>query len=263
MPAANQSLEELLVAISRCPEVSQVQSCKTHPCAAIVGTQDAASFQLPEPWRGHVDSAPILFISSNPSISGKRTFPPQEWPDSKVVAYYRDAFDENALDGAYQIDRKLGFQNTNKFWGAVRTRASEILGRYREQVTPGRDFAITNMVHCKSIGERGVRQALSLCSCRWLEPILKHSAAKVVVVLGKPAKEVLVRRYEKLDSERNFHSQIPLSDRERIVVFLPHPNARQKRKVRDHIAKEELQQLREFLQKPLNDGQSESGLEAQ
>jgi hypothetical protein len=40
-------------------------------CRDVILTQDVPSlekFQVPEPWCGDLESAPILFVSSNPSI---------------------------------------------------------------------------------------------------------------------------------------------------------------------------------------------------
>ena len=246
MPAASQSLEELLVAISGCDEVPKARSSEAHPCSAIVGTQDAASFQSPEPWRGHIDSAPILFISSNPSIGRgeDEAFPPEGWSDRQVVNYYQRCFDEDYLS-SHRIDTSdQAHFGGNKFWGKLWRWASKIFGRDREQVTPGQDFAITNIVHCKSRDADPARQALEHCLDRWpLEQILKHSAAKVVVVLGNLAKQACSQAWT-LDPTQRFHQQVSLSGRKRLVVFLPlHPN----HNVIPHITEEQLQKLREFL----------------
>jgi hypothetical protein len=82
-----------------------VQCCleqpeQSHPCAELVRSQGAvtlADFQLPEPWSGPIATAPILFVSSNPSIS--RSDPPSDldeeyptwsatWPDTSVVDFF-------------------------------------------------------------------------------------------------------------------------------------------------------------------------------
>jgi hypothetical protein len=45
-----------------------------HHCSTIVRDQETptADFQLLEPWVGHIEDAPLLFISSNPSIGDDR-----------------------------------------------------------------------------------------------------------------------------------------------------------------------------------------------
>lgn len=72
-----------LLEVARCPILEQCLEAAqpSHPCAGVVLTQWSdvspteriatwrARHQLPEPWRGRINVAPILFVSSNPSIS--------------------------------------------------------------------------------------------------------------------------------------------------------------------------------------------------
>jgi hypothetical protein len=72
-----------LLAVARCPIVEECLEAAepAHPCAKLVLTQwDGvpageriatwrSRHELPEPWRGRIELAPILFVSSNPSIS--------------------------------------------------------------------------------------------------------------------------------------------------------------------------------------------------
>jgi hypothetical protein len=47
------------------------------PCREIVCSQGAQTwdqFQSPEPWNGFIKSAPILYVSSNPSISESENY---------------------------------------------------------------------------------------------------------------------------------------------------------------------------------------------
>jgi hypothetical protein len=80
---------DLLLEIVRCPNV---QACladpeKKHPCRKIVqsqGEKAAEHFQVPEPWSGHLETAPILFLSSNPSISQDEEYPRFGWGDELI-----------------------------------------------------------------------------------------------------------------------------------------------------------------------------------
>lgn len=228
---------QLLLAINRCPEVSKSRSTPNHPCSQIVGSQQAGAFQSPEPWRGHIETAPILFISSNPSISGEVTFPPIDWTDKEIIDHYQGCFDKG-VPGPYQIDAKAF--NRVPFWREVRGRATEILGRV---AVPGTDFALTELVHCKSRREYGVGEALSLCTRNWLEPVLEQSCAKVLVVLGKHA-ETACSGLWRLDSRRKVHLSVPLYGSDRAIVFLPHPNARQKRNLGSQATEREQLRIR-------------------
>ncbi|MGJ0493228.1 hypothetical protein [Methylobacter sp.] len=75
----NPEVSKLLLEIARCPNVQKCynESTKYHPCSSIVLTQNVAldAFHLPEPWNGEIDTAPILFISSNPSININEIYP--------------------------------------------------------------------------------------------------------------------------------------------------------------------------------------------
>jgi len=81
VPHGSDATARHLVTIARCPNLAACLDggVPGHPCAAIVLNQwDGVSreerlgrwreaHQLPEPWDGHLETAPILFVSSNPS----------------------------------------------------------------------------------------------------------------------------------------------------------------------------------------------------
>ena len=112
---------ELLLKITRCPEIVEARANGSHPCARIVGIQSADTFQTPEPWRGRIETAPILFVSSNPnidsSIQGKEPFPPPSWTDDQIIDHYRRCFDQDAgVPGAIP-EREY---NSVAFWREAR-----------------------------------------------------------------------------------------------------------------------------------------------
>ena len=228
--------DELLVAIVRCPEIDRARADSRHPCADIVGWQKA-DFQAPEPWRGRIDSAPILFLSSNPSIDENERSRVSSKTDAEIIEYYQRSFDSDAghiSASAY---------NSVAFWRGVRARAAELLGR---DAAPGVDFALTELVHCKSRGEQGVARAHLTCAGRWLDPVLGVSGASVVVLLGRQARDHCVARW-KLDKGWSVYWDVATPGRERAVVVLPHPNARGKRKVGDLVGADDLQKLRALV----------------
>ena len=57
----------------------------------------------------------------------------------------------------------------------------------RGKARPGEDFALSEVVHCKSKKEEGVASALSTCSGRYLNELLSCSGALVIVLVGKKA----------------------------------------------------------------------------
>ena len=229
--------DELLLAITRCPKIAKAWNNAGHPCRKIVCSQPAEGFHPPEPWRGHIDTAPILFLSSNPSIDENDRFRASSSTDAKIIDYYQRNFDRDAnhiSPSAY---------NSVPFWTAVRARATEIIGR---SATPGADFALTELVHCKSTGEQGVAEAHQICARRWLDLVLQASGADIIVLLGRQARDHCVARW-KLDKGQPAYFGETIGGRQRAVVILPHPNARGKRKVADCVGTKELERLRALL----------------
>ena len=190
---------ELLLSVARCPVAEHCLADGKHPCAKIVGSQGVGSiaeFQSPEPWSGHIATAPILFVSSNPSIgpTAFHEYPRASWTDESITEYFEFRFGGKPLssveDGIY--NRLPGAPRTGRtaFWVQVRARAAELLETTPANVKPGKDYALTEVVRCKSVKQYGVAEALSTCTQMYLKPTLDASAATVVVVLGKCARQI-------------------------------------------------------------------------
>lgn len=242
----------LLHEIARC---SNVESCiqnasVQHPCRSIVSFQRNSTldeYQIPEPWSGHIDKAPILFLSSNPSIGSDEDYPRWSWSDIAIDDYFNNRFGSGQKawikHGTKTLLKDGSYSKVVRFWAAVRLRAIELLER---QVEPGSDYAITEIVHCKSWKEIGVIEAEKECVSKYLKKVLEIAAAKVVVVLGTRAKEAIINEF-------NISRGIAVSDptqignKERLITFLPHPNARTVRSFTKCLKDEELQTLRSFL----------------
>lgn len=93
----------LIEQITHCPEVDAVwQGEAGHPCRKIVLTQSTSSeeFQVPEPWAGHLSQAPLLFISSNPSISDDEPYPRWSDPADERVDFFDNRFGPGPQPGA-------------------------------------------------------------------------------------------------------------------------------------------------------------------
>ena len=208
---------------------------RPHPaCACVAAVQDgrvAGQRQVPEPWRGSLD-APILFVSSNPSLDFADDSPTlHQWntDQARCEAYFERGFPSNGFPRTRLHTGDLS-PSWVRFWASCRARAAELLDLPRAQVKPGTHFALTELVHCKSRDETGVDKAAPECIRRhWLDDPSPGSpnrglstlhGAALVIALGKVAHDALHIRPGKLHRDRGHRGQDVL------MIALPHPNAR-------------------------------------
>lgn len=225
----------LALSVARCPQVPLARANPDHDCHTIVTLQpeDPATWQVPEPWAGNLTGGQIIFISSNPSINEAEEYPRGDWPDEKIADFVTHRFshgwvspDDRVLlrDGTYHPDRV-------QYWLRIRQRAEELLGRPAD---PAVDYAMTEVVHCKSRRERGVARAATLCASLHLKRIIAASPAALVVVVGSKARDELRPLW---DLPEDFGSRETLGVHEwanliplalgrsggRVIAYLPHP----------------------------------------
>ena len=99
---------------------------------------------------------------------------------------------------------------------------------------------MTEVVHCKSKSEVGVRDAAAECAARWLPQVLGASGAKLIVGLGTIARTALEEHLQARGSQ--------VVEREgRVFAFLPHPNARVRRRFQDVLDESHLEVVRARL----------------
>jgi uracil-DNA glycosylase len=218
------SVRGVFVSITHCPNIALALKDNSHPCSAIVRSQHVPEneFQLPEPWRGQIDNARILFVSSNPSIGDDR-YALSSSADEQVWESQHLAFGGGSrpyiLDGIRTTKTDGSPLTVVRYWSSIRARARELL----PNAVPGEDYAVTEVVHCKSVDEIGVHEAALTCYSLHASNVFSVSPARVVVVLGKFAREAL------LGAGADFPRlplDLELGGRTRTVLFLPHPNAR-------------------------------------
>lgn len=148
------SADTLLLEIARRRNVSRALESIHHPCSPVVAAQrttELAELQLPEPWNGQIETAPILFVSWNPSWNPNETFPTSAWADERIISFFRTRFEHT--DQASQT------------WREMQGIATHLLGRTSR---PGVDYAVTDAVRCKSQKGIGANAALSECSALYL-----------------------------------------------------------------------------------------------
>lgn len=210
-----QPTAELLINIARCKGSSA--------CNDIIKTQRLCDkeFQVPEPWRGDIAKAKLLFVSSNPSVNHKDDSPTASCPDEEIVAYFQKGFIPQFPKIAFK-DGHISDHHV-RFWASCRARAAELLNCKNVEIKPGMDFAMTEVVHCKSTGERGVTKAMPECISRHFEATMMAAEASVIVVLGKSALSAFKPYFPALETVPQHATWM---GRNRHIVYLPHPNAR-------------------------------------
>ncbi|MBI1819542.1 MAG: hypothetical protein HYR81_04370 [Nitrospirae bacterium] len=251
---------DLLHKIINCKNI-ECKSNSKHPCHKIVDSQKKQPFHVPEPWNGKLESAPILFISSNPSITPLEDYPCEnkKWDTESISDFFYNRFNgvneaekpwvENGLyplltDGTYR-------KAYSRFWASVRCRAAELKGISKEKIQPGIDYAISEVVHCKSKDEKGVKAALDECSNRYLEQIIARSGAKVIVCLGVPASQSVRKQICPKNSSTLYYGPVKIGKRMRHFVFLPHPNARKSKTFVKCLSRQKREHLRRVLRKDI------------
>jgi hypothetical protein len=166
----------VLLEVVNCPVANPENHVGTsRPCSRIVLAQEAkvrADFQLPEPWRGDIQHAPLLFVSSNPGFSPDGD--PPRWGDSEsdIIEYYGvQGFPTTFPYGRTRNgDRR---PRPVRFWEQIAQVATELYRRDDGwKPSPGVDFALTEVVHCKAKNQVGVKKAVKYCHGRHLTPSL-------------------------------------------------------------------------------------------
>ena len=102
------------------------------------------------------------------------------------------------------------------------------------------------MVHCKSRKREGVKSAAKTCSKKWLERIIRLSSAKVLLVLGDEAGE-MIGGFLDLDESYISHRYLDYAGSNRWILFVPAPGSSKPRKIDEILSENELLELREWI----------------
>jgi hypothetical protein len=208
----------------------------------------AAQHHLPEPWVGRLEVAPLLFLSSNPSINPDEDFPTSAWPNASISSYFQDRFQSGAvLDGVRFRRQEGSYGPPNAYWTEIKNRATELFGR---TVVAGIDYALTEVVHCKSRGNFGVADALKTCAPEHLVRVLERSVAKTVICNGKWARLGLQRVFGIALECPSLVGPILLAGRPRMVLAIAAPGSSGPRKLDKVLTAQQLTTLRRFTLGP-------------
>lgn len=233
----------LALKIARCPEIAACVTEPAHPCQQVVRVQGPPlrpGRHVPEAWSGGLETARVLYLSSNPSISEAgdsnsggtvEDYPLTEWPDDRIAEFITRRFDQTLPLPWATEDRFRRADGTmsNKrvpYWREARKRSSELLGY---DADPAHDYAMTEVVRCKSKKETGVANAAKTCADNYLDSTLALSPAPLLVVVGAKSRARFADLFPVPDGfgttgsppQRNM-TVLDVGGRERACVYLPH-----------------------------------------
>ena len=146
-------------------------------------------------------------------------------------------------DGKFGMSRDGSYLNATAYWSEIINRSNELFGRETE---PGVDYALTEIVHCKSGNMIGVEAALEECGRRYLLRVLKVSGARVIAAVGQRAGQIL-RLALQIDEHINLVGPKLIADRERYVIFLAAPGSSKPRRIQRIFSKPEIELIRSVL----------------
>jgi hypothetical protein len=221
-------LKKLALDISSCCEVSKALTDSTHPCHKVVDWQakkwspaihqiEDSRMHRPEAWTGDLNSAPIVFLASNPSFNPDESFPDwsRNWNQDQTIDFATRRFIEEgerafgAIDSGPNRDKtylssgELS-ENSVAYWREIRGRVAELLGKQTSEVSAHDDFVMTELVHCKSFDEIGVDESLAKCSSRFLSGIFNLSPASLIIVMGKKPAQQLIKLFPEIPDSWGF-----------------------------------------------------------
>jgi hypothetical protein len=210
----NSSELQLAGEISNCSRRIDALTNSTSPCHKVVTNQfnvtsDFKDFHRPEPWIGRISTSKLLFISSNPGLSvdqgaEREIFPIENWSvgDSAdffverfnrehdpVYATFNNDSEPNFLTRSFDGEYRSGGKNPKtpqKTWAGIYKLAGELLG---SNCSPDGDYALTEIVHCKSLMAAGVTEASNVCASQWMPKITSLAPAKVLILLGSKVRD--------------------------------------------------------------------------
>lgn len=219
-----------------------------HGCAPLVSSQmfelhlararkaeiPESAWHLPEPWNGKLETAPLLFVGQNPSLSSTEPYPGSgfgpKWNGRAVADFFENRFgneDWQIEEGCRVPVWEDGIlrKRSSRFLSHIKRLAEVLYAPSKGAIAPGKDYAITEAARCKAADALGVRRAADVCSQRYLDKVLKLCGAKVIVCLGAVAREQVALTLN-LSSAKSAAAEEDTDGR--LVVFLPHSGARGK-----------------------------------
>lgn len=220
------------------------------PCSSVINSQGCSSiaaFHIPEPWNGNIDSARILFVSINPGYSPGELFPREgnlywmnglKFNPSKVEDFFEHRFDLKYpyvvyKGGGHAFKIRMGngsLKSVRGFWTYVFKMANDLI----PNADPVKDFAITELVHCKSGNIRSITNGcFGQCMMKHFAKVLTQAQnVEYVVFIGGSVREKVCSHYgfSKPIVKGQWYDTTKLNSRRLKIIFVDHNNARSNKK---------------------------------
>ena len=175
-------IKELLLEIANCPIRNSFVECETIKRVQL----NNLTFQCAEAWNGDIASAEVLFISSNPSFDKDETeklnnpYPNiQKAKEEEFIDFFKNRFSNTE------------WKDYPKFWKRI-AKFTTFITEYKnkdKKVFFKESVATTEIVHCKSTNEIGVKESCDICFDLWLKKILVKFTGKYIILVGNFACE--------------------------------------------------------------------------
>ena len=226
--------------LTYCPLSSHV----CNPLYLSQGCKSIDDFHIPEPWNGDIENAPILFVSLNPGFTPGELYPRlgySGWTkpalsgvvfdNGKVEDFFENRFDPAAGYVTHANGSKFAIKMENgnieplkgrSYWGYVKSIADKILGR---KSNIGKDFAITELVHCKSKSIKIIPKAChDDCMQKHLDDVLAvANNMQYLVVVGAETRKRVAKHFGMQQPIAKYKwYQLPINHHMVNVVFVDH-----------------------------------------
>lgn len=216
----NKPTKNLFKSIVYCENITKCSCCskricKYCGCDTIIGLQKGNIWQCPEPWVGYIEDALTMFLSSNPSINNDEVYPITNvypsycitpsasilWSNNKTEQFFEERFNPSLpyVDNKRVLLKNGKYSKPVSYWVWIEKYFQAIEKNNNITLENSTDFVLSEIVHCKSIKEKGVSKAKNQC---WNHTehiintfITNGKETHRIVVVGAKARDMFMKHY--------------------------------------------------------------------
>ena len=224
--------------LTYCPR----KDCVCHPIYLSQGCGSRNAFHIPEPWNGDIEHAPILFVSINPGFTPDELYPNLDDPNwtlpaltgvvfdnGKVEDFFENRFNNyyvrwSTSQGKSHFSVRLAngkYKNVYGYWNYVQSIADFILNH---PTTPGQDYALTELVHCKSRSTNVIpKKCFDECMKKHFQDVLNAASnLRYLVVIGAPTRSHVAKFLHQFTPAKYVWYNTPINGKNVKVIYADH-----------------------------------------